>query len=236
MMAGDPDLGATEKLVYEFEKNGAGIIELGIPFSDSIADGPTIVEAANRAINNGVDASKVIDLVKKIRQKSNIPLVFMTSYNILFKYGVSKFIIDAGSAGVDGLILPDLPIEESPKIISLSKNNNIDVIFLLAPNSSLKRIKAVSKASGGFIYLMSVTGITGARKQLSDTIGQSIRRIRSFTSKPIAIGFGISTPEQAKKVSKYADGVIVGSAVVNLINKNRRDAVKLVKNLSREIR
>ena len=235
IMAGDPSLAATEKLALEIDRAGADILEIGIPFSDSVADGPTIVNAAARAIKNGTSAASVFMLVKIIRQKTDIPIIFMTSYNILTAYGLKKFVDASSSAGVNGFIIPDLPIEESPRLAEFTRGKHIDLIFLLAPNSSQSRIKAIAKASTGFIYLMSITGITGVRKNFSGSIKKTISNIRRFTNKPIAIGFGISNPEQAKDAAKIGDGVIVGSAIVKQASKSIKGAGKLVKNLKKAI-
>ena len=235
IMAGDPSLTATEKLALEIDRAGADILEIGIPFSDSVADGPLIVDAANRAIKNGVSAATVLKLVKRLRLKTNIPIIFMTSYNILTAYGLKKFVDESYSAKVDGYIIPDLPIEEASQLSLLARNKNIDLIFLLAPNSSQSRIKAVSAGSNGFIYLMSITGITGVRKSFSSSIKKTISNIRMFTNKPIAIGFGISNSEQAKEAAKIGDGVIVGSAIVKEAAKSVKSAAKLVKRLKKAI-
>jgi len=231
IMAGDPSLSATEKLVLELEKSGADIIEIGIPFSDSIADGPVIVEAAGRAIKKGVSAADVLRLVKKIRKSSNIPIVLMTSYNIVFSYGTGKFMADCSRAGVDGLILPDLPIEKEMDL----KGKGVDHIFLVAPNTSNDRIKKISKLSKGFIYLVSLTGTTGIRKELSSSVKENVKKIRKYSKTPIAVGFGISNPEQAREASKYADGVIVGSAIVKMVHEKISKVPMFVKGLKRAI-
>ncbi len=224
IMAGDPSLAKTEQLVYEIEKAGADIIELGIPFSDSIADGVTIQGAAIRSLKQGVSAGDVIKLASKIRKRSKIPLIFMTSYNILVSYGVDKFAKDAASAGVDGLIIPDLPLEEAGAV----KKNGLDLIFLVAPNSTDERIKLAAKTSTGFIYVVSITGITGARKELQMDVQGVIAKLRKQTKTPVAVGFGISTPKQAAEASKLADGIIVGSAVIDVISKKPKQAGKFV--------
>lgn len=234
--AGDPDLKTTENIVYQLEKSGADIVELGIPFSDSIADGHTIVESANRAISKHVDAKQILVLVKKIRKKTNIPIVFMTSYNILFKYGPKKFIDDASAAKVDGLILPDLTPEEAGDLLSYAKTKGVDIIFLIAPNTDEKRIETIAKISQGFIYLVSVTGITGVRREFPPNIQECIKKIRKYTKKPIALGFGISNPSQAHKAASVADGVIVGSALVNLIHQDLSKLDKFVYSLKEAIK
>ena len=219
IMVGDPTLEVTEKLIPELKKGGADLIELGIPFSDPLADGPTIQKAAVRALNNGVSLRDAIDLVKKVRKVSQIPLIFMSYYNPIFKYGEEQFVKDAVKAGVDGVIVPDLPPEEAEGLIAHSKKNGLDTIFLLAPTSNEERIKKVCKNSTGFIYYVSMTGVTGAKFiQLEEAI--NIRKIRSYTKTPVAIGFGISTPGDAKEASLFADGVIVGSAIVKVIEEN----------------
>jgi len=221
IMAGDPSLAATEKAVHELEKSGADIIEIGIPFSDSVADGPVIVNAAQRAIKKGVSAKDCMGLVSRLRKKTDIPIVFMTSYNIPFSYGTEKFLKDCSKAGVNGLILPDLPFEEAKAFSSSAKNKGVDLIFLIAPNTPDARAKKLAALSQGFIYLVSLTGVTGIRASLSSSIGESVKRIRIFTRKPIAVGFGISNADQAASAAKYADGVIVGSAIVRLISAKR---------------
>lgn len=234
--AGDPDLKTTEKIVYRLEKSGADIIELGIPFSDSIADGSTIVDSANRAISKNVDAEQILLLVKNIRKKTDIPIVFMTSYNILFKYGAKKFIDDASAAKVDGLILPDLTPEEADDLLNYAKSKGVDIIFLIAPNTDEKRMKTITKISQGFIYLVSVTGITGERKEFPPSIHECIKKIRKYTKNPIALGFGISTPSQAQRAALVADGVIVGSALVNLIHQDLSKIDRFVSDLKKAIK
>lgn len=230
IMAGDPSIKKTEQLVYQIEKAGADVIELGIPFSDSIADGPTIQAAASRALKKNVSASDSIKLAARIRKRTKIPLIFMTSFNIIYSYGVDKFVKDSAAAGVDGLIIPDLPLEEADSI----KKNGLDLIFLVAPNSSDERMKMASKASSGFIYLVSITGITGERKDLHLNIGGVIDELRSRTKTPLAIGFGISNPKQASEAAKLADGIIVGSAVINVIAK-KGNVGKFVSSLKKAI-
>ena len=218
--AGDPDLDTTKRLVIEMERAGADIIELGVPFSDPIADGPAIQKASYRSLKSGTTLKKIIGIVKELRRTTEIPLVLMTYYNPVFKYGISEFVRDATDAGVDGIIVPDLPPEEGEGIIEEGKRHNLNTIFLLAPTSTKERIKIVASASTGFIYYVSLTGVTGARKSLPETVEASVNKIRKATDKPIAVGFGISTAEQAKRIASFADGVIVGSAIVNVIEKN----------------
>ncbi|MEK7864524.1 MAG: tryptophan synthase subunit alpha [Nitrospirota bacterium] len=214
IMAGDPSIEKTKEIVLMFEECGADIVELGVPFTDPLADDPTIQRAAERALKNGVTLKKVIALVKDLRQKTKIPLVLMTYYNPVFKYGEERFIADAKDAGVDGVIIPDLPPDEAGEFTRLAKNAAIASIFLLAPTSTEDRIKKVARASTGFIYYVSITGITGAQLLLDGSIEKSINGIRRITDKPVAVGFGISTPDEAKAVAGVSDGVVIGSAIV----------------------
>lgn len=214
VMAGDPFIEKTKEIVLMFEECGADIVELGVPFTDPLADGPTIQRAAERALKNGVTLKKVIAIVKDLRQKTKIPLVLMTYYNPVFKYGEERFIADAKDAGVDGVIIPDLPPDEAGEFIRLAKNAAIASIFLLAPTSTEDRIKKVASTSTGFIYYVSITGITGAQLLLDGSIEKSINGIRRITDKPVAVGFGVSTPDEAKAVAGISDGVVIGSAIV----------------------
>jgi tryptophan synthase alpha chain len=216
--AGDPSLDKTAEMVHILEECGADIIELGVPFSDPLADGPTIQRASERALKNGVTLRKVISLVRDLRQSTQVPLVLMTYFNPVFKYGVENFVGNARVAGVDGVIIPDLPPDEAENFIRLSRKASLDTIFLLAPTSTDERIRKVSKASSGFIYYVSMTGITGANLSLDGSMETLISSIRKFTDKPIAVGFGVSTPDEASMVSKLADGVIVGSAIVKRLH------------------
>jgi tryptophan synthase alpha chain len=217
IMAGDPSVERTKELVLVLEECGADIIELGVPFTDPLADGPTIQRAAERALKEGVTLKGVLALVKNLRTKTRVPLVLMTYYNPVFKYGEERFVKDAKDAGVDGVIIPDLPPDEAGELIKTAKKAGLATIFLLAPTSTEDRIKKVATASRGFIYYVSMTGITGAQILLDGSIGKSINNIRRITDKPVAVGFGISTPEEARTVSGISDGVIVGSAIVRKI-------------------
>lgn len=220
IMAGDPDIKTTEELILGIERSGGDIIELGVPFTDPLADGPTIQKAALRALQNKTTLRDVLDLVKRIRERTEIPLVLMTYYNPVFKYGDESFIKDAISVGVDGVIVPDLPFEEAKNFIMISRREGLDTIFLLAPTSTPERIKMIAKASSGFIYYVSITGITGAKIEELDSIKKSLERIREVTEKPIAVGFGISTAGEARRIAEWADGIIVGSAIVRIIEEN----------------
>lgn len=220
VMAGDPDLKGTEGLILEIERAGADIIELGVPFSDPLADGPTIQKASDRSLARGTSLRKVLYLVKRVRGKCTVPIVLMTYYNPIFRYGEERFAKDAVTCGVDGVIVPDLPPEEGSRLMRAARRRGIDTIFLLAPTSTDDRIKRISRLSSGFIYYVSLTGVTGVRRGLSEDLRSNLEKIKNFTDKPIAVGFGISSPEQVAKVSRWADGVVVGSAIVRLIEKN----------------
>jgi tryptophan synthase alpha chain len=217
--AGDPDLALTGKLVLLLERSGADIIELGIPFSDPIADGPTIQAASYRALSKKTNLVKVFRLVEKLRKYTEIPIVFMTYYNPLFKYGPGRFFASCKRAGVDGVIVPDLPVEESGELVRLGKKTGISTIFLAAPTSTKGRMKNIVKSSSGFIYYVSSTGVTGTRRSLPGDMMKNVRIMKSMTSKPVAVGFGVSDAKQAKLIAKIADGVIVGSAIVKMIAK-----------------
>ncbi len=222
IMAGDPDLATTKSLILAMEKAGCDIIELGAPFSDPLADGPTIQKAAIRSLAHHTSIKDVLGLVAEVRKESRIPLIIMTYYNLIFHYGEERFVNDAAAAGLDGIILPDLPPEEAGTLIALAKKAGLDTIFLLAPTSTDDRIRVVSKVSQGFIYYVSLTGVTGSHLGLQQSaIKESIARIKAQTDKPVAVGFGIATPDQAAQVAMSgADGVIVGSALVKVIEEN----------------
>lgn len=215
--AGDPDLATTKELVFTLEECGAHIIELGVPFSDPLADGPVIQAASLRALRQGVSLARVLRLVEDIRQETEIPLVLMTYYNPVFQLGLEKTARQAALAGVDGFIIPDLPPEEAGEWRELAGGNNLDVIFLVAPNTLPSRARFVASKTSGFLYAVSVTGITGKRKGISEGLRNYLRMLRGVTRKPLAVGFGISTPSQVKEIAPLSDGVIVGSALVDLV-------------------
>jgi tryptophan synthase alpha chain len=221
IMAGDPDLATTKTFILEMEKAGCDIIELGAPFSDPLADGPVIQKAALRSLAHRTSVADVLGLVADVRKSSTIPLILMTYYNLIFKYGEERFVHDAVAAGLDGLILPDLPPEEAGTLIPFAKKAGLDTIFLVAPTSTDDRIKLVAKVSQGFVYYVSITGVTGAKLAVHNSIKADLLRIKSMTDKPVAVGFGISSPDQAAQVAGGgADGVIVGSALVRVIEEN----------------
>ncbi|MFH1731935.1 MAG: tryptophan synthase subunit alpha [Planctomycetota bacterium] len=217
LCAGDPDLDTTRELILAFEKAGVDIIELGMPFSDPIADGPEIQAAGQRSLDAGTTLAKVLELVADIRTRSEIPIALMTYYNVIYKFGIERFVAEAKRVGVDGLIVPDLIAEEAGELIGPARNADLATIFFVAPTSTDDRIKLADESSTGFIYCVSVTGITGARDSLPDDIREYLRAVRSKTTKPLAVGFGVSTPGQVRAMSELADGVIVGSAVVREI-------------------
>jgi tryptophan synthase alpha chain len=231
--AGDPSLFVTEQLIYGLEKAGADIIELGIPFSDPLADGPVIQASHQRALKKNTALADVFKLVGKVRKKTSIPICFMLAYNLVAKYGEEKFYQDCERFGVDGVVIPDLPPEESRVT---SHGSRVDNIAFVAPTSNEARIKLATEKASGFIYLISVAGITGKHSTLAGNLEQVIGKIRKETRLPIAIGFGISAPAQAAAMARISDGVIVGSAIVDLIAKKKFKAVsKLVASLRKAI-
>jgi len=228
--AGDPDLQTTEELVLGFEQNGVDIVELGVPFSDPLADGKTIQAASQRALANGVTSEKVFNLVQKLRQKTQIPIALMMYYNPIFHYGDAKFVAKAKACGVDGLIIPDLPPEEAGVLKRAAVENEITTVFFMAPTTTVQRMRLISDYSTGFIYFVSLTGVTGVRTVLPSAVTKQIKLAKTVTDKPVCIGFGISNPTQVREMAKQADGVIVGSAIINEIdaNKGKPDLVPIV--------
>jgi tryptophan synthase alpha chain len=220
IMAGDPSLEKTRSTVLLLERCGADIVELGVPFTDPLADGPIIQRAAERALHAGVTLGAVIGIVRDLRKDTLIPLLLMTYYNPIFKYGDERFVRDAVEAGVDGVIIPDLPPDEADSLIRLSRSAGLSTVFLLAPTSTGDRVKKVVKASRGFLYYVSMTGTTGKRLLFDESIRNSIHMIRKITDKPIAVGFGIATPDEARTVAEFADAVIVGSAIVKRLHES----------------
>jgi tryptophan synthase alpha chain len=215
--AGDPDLETTKQVVLEIEKAGADIVELGVPFSDPIADGPSIQASSMRALDSGTTVPKVLDLVRDIRRTSELPLILMTYYNLVEHYGIERFARDAAHAGVDGMILSDLIPEEAGQWKPAADEAGISTVFLLAPTSTEVRVQAVAGLASGFIYCVSRTGVTGAQTEMAHGVQELVGRIRAGSGLPIAVGFGISKPEHVRQVCGYADGAVVGSVLVNLI-------------------
>lgn len=218
--AGDPDIQTTFALVQEMVRQGADIIELGVPFSDPMADGPTLQRAAERAVRNGTSLSHILGLVSRLRQSLSVPILLMGYYNPIFRYGGERFAEDARRAGVDGVLCVDLPPEEADELKRATDLHDLDMIFLLAPTSSLARAQAVLTRARGFIYYVAVTGVTGARTTLPPDLGDMVRRIRAISPVPVGVGFGISSPEQAAQVAGVADAAIVGSAISQIIEQS----------------
>src|SRR6266849_4905537 len=217
---GDPDLATTRDIVLAAIEAGADVIELGVPFSDPVADGPVIQRASERALKNGVSLEQVLTLASEIRRESAAGLIVFTYFNPVLRMGVEKFAARAAEAGVDGALITDLPVEEAAEYLGHMRKRNLATIFLAAPTSTDERLKAIAEASSGFVYAVSRTGVTGARKELSEDAQKLVRRLRKFTKLPIAVGFGISAAEQFAAVGKYADAAVVGSAIVQLIERS----------------
>ena len=230
--AGDPDIATTKKIVMSLEKAGADLIELGIPFSDPLADGPTIQGAIYRALKRGCTVKKVLAMVKGLRKTVDVPLVFMTYYNIVLNYGLKRFIKDAKSKGVDGIIVPDLPMEESGELTALADKEDFCVIMLAAPTTPPGRFKEIAKKSRGFIYYVSLTGVTGVRKELSAKLKTEVGKLKKLTTKPVCVGFGVSNAPQARRVAASSDGVIVGSAIIKTIEKNLANKSALLRRVT----
>lgn len=214
--AGDPSLAVTEEMICLLENAGADIIELGVPFSDPMADGPTIQLASERALASGTTLEGILATVKKVRLRSQVPIVLMGYLNPVHAYGYERFCVAAADAGVDGLLLVDMPPEESDELLVYARSNGLNIIFLLTPTSDKTRIDKVQKLGCGFIYYVTVTGVTGARQLVSDTLSLELDKVKKKIKLPIVAGFGISTPAQAADVAALADGVVVGSAIVKL--------------------
>lgn len=226
--AGDPTPELTPELFLTLEEAGADLIEFGVPFSDPIADGPTIQRASQRALEHRITLIQILDIVKKLRQHTEIPIALMSYYNPIFRMGEEAFCKAAQEVGVDGLIVPDLPPEEAQPLLKVASECNLATIFLVAPTSSPERMQLVASVSTGFIYCVAVTGVTGARKTLSDEVAPMIEELRKHTDKPICVGFGISTPDQANQVAQVADGAIVASAIINVAEKYMDDKDKML--------
>ena len=217
LTVGYPDLETTKKAAIALARSGVDIIELGIPFSDPLADGTTIQRASHQALQNGTTPQQCLTIAEQIHREISTPLVFMTYYNPVYHFGLDAFCRHCADAGVSGLIVPDLPPEEGQELEAIARKNSLDLIYLLAPTSNDERIKVVAKHSQGFIYLVSVTGVTGARDRLPENLGDFVGRVRKQTAKPLCVGFGISTVEQAQQTARVADGVITGSRIIQLI-------------------
>ena len=224
---GDPDLETTAAVVRAAAVNGADLIELGIPFSDPTAEGPVIQGANLRALNGGVSTDKIFDLVRELRRDVEVPMVFMTYANVVFSYGSQRFISTCREIGIDGLILPDVPYEEKEEFLPICRRYGVDLISLIAPTSE-DRIAMIAREAEGFLYIVSSLGVTGVRSEIKTDLGAIVETVRQNTDIPCAIGFGISTPEQAAKMAGISDGAIVGSAIVRLIGEHGKDAPEYV--------
>lgn len=224
---GDPDMETTEEIIRGAAENGADLIELGIPFSDPTAEGPVIQGANIRALANGVTTDDIFRLVKRLRKDISIPLVFMTYANVVFSYGAERFISQCADTGIDGLILPDIPFEEKDEFLPICQKYGVKLISLIAPTSA-DRIKMIANEAEGFLYIVSSLGVTGTRSEITTDIESLINEVRKYTNVPCAVGFGIQTPQQASEIASYSDGVIVGSAVIKIIEKYGKDSPKHV--------
>lgn len=224
---GDPDLATTAEVVKEAARNGADLIELGIPFSDPTAEGPVIQGANIRALKGGVTTDRIFDFMRELRKEVTVPMVFMTYANVVFSYGSEKFIATCKEIGMDGLILPDVPFEEKEEFQSICDQYDIDFISLIAPTSE-NRIAMIAKEAKGFLYIVSSLGVTGTRTEIKTDLSSIVEVVRQNTDVPCAIGFGISTPEQAKKMAGLSDGAIVGSAIIKILEKYGTEAPKYV--------
>jgi len=224
--AGDPHLQTTAELIPEMERCGADIIELGVPFSDPMADGPTIQRSSERALASGTTLESILATVKSVRSRSQVPIILMGYFNPIYRYGTGRFVNDAVDAGVDGVLLVDLPPEEAVEFKAETSSRGLDVIFLLAPTSDDKRIDRVARIGSGFVYYVSVTGVTGARKSVEESVFSSVKKIKSRLNLPVAVGFGIADPSQAAAIAEVADGVVVGSALVKMFEEYRDEELK----------
>lgn len=233
--AGDPDYDTTEKTVLELERAGADIIELGVPFSDPVAEGPVIQEASLRALEHGTTLVGIFEMVKRIREKTQVPIALMMYINTIFRFGTERFFKLCEEHGIDGVVVPDLPYEERDEIADCAKAHGVHQIQLVAPTSH-ERIEAIAKESQGFLYCVSSTGVTGMREQFATDFEPFFTAIRQHCSTPYAVGFGISTPEQVKEMKQHCDGVIVGSAIVDIVGREKQNAPAAVGEFTRTLR
>ena len=232
---GDPDVATTKTAVLEMVKAGADLIELGIPFSDPTAEGPVIQGANLRALTGGIKTKDVFNLVREIRKETDIPMVFMTYANVVYSYGADDFISTCKDIGIDGLILPDLPFEEKEEFLPICHKYGVDLVSLIAPTSE-KRISKIAKEAEGFLYIVSSLGVTGTRSEITTDLASIVKVVRESTDIPCAIGFGISTPEQAAKMAGLSDGAIVGSAIIKILEKYGKDAPKHIGKYVKEMK
>jgi tryptophan synthase alpha chain len=229
IVSGYPDFQITKNLLRLFEQKNAAAIELGIPFSDPLADGPVIQKASKAALENGVNINKIFNMLSELKDDFNTPIILFTYYNPVLNFGVENFITKAAELNIKGLIIPDLPLEESEQVLKLAKDNEIDLIMLVSPTSDEERIEKISKASSGFIYLVSSMGVTGVRETFSSQLGSILKKIKSFTATPVAVGFGVSRSEHIKEIRDLnADAAIIGSAIVKIIDEYKADEALLL--------
>ncbi len=238
LTAGDPDLEKTREISLGLAAAGVDCLEIGVPFSDPTADGPIIQAASQRALKNGATLAGILDMIEDLRKSSEIPIVLFGYYNPILSFGPERFATRAKQAGVDGILVVDLPPEEAPELRQYTDPAGIDFISLIAPTTSTDRMKKIAAHATGFLYYISITGVTGTAKPQVQEVKKDVERIRKVTQLPLAIGFGISTPEQAKEIAPYADGIVVGSAIVKMIeeNSNRDDLVAVVSQYAREMK
>lgn len=236
IMAGDPDLQTTKRLILELEQSGADVIELGVPFTDPLADGPSIQAANERALASGTTLEQILDVVRDVRKESQIPILLMTYYNPIFRAGQEQVAKAAKAAGVDGMLITDLPPEEGAEWKQVATEAGLDTIFLLAPTSTGERIRIAAEIASGFVYCVSRTGVTGARAELPPDLHDLLDRIRAQTDQPIAVGFGVSTREHVRQIGEWCDAAVVGSAVVNLIAREGAGCVESVGRFVRELK
>ena len=238
LTAGDPSLDITKQLIFALEKAGVDILEIGVPFSDPTADGPVIQAAAQRSLKAGTTLEDVLKMVAEVRKGSDIPIVLFGYFNPIFAYGVKKFAQDARNAGVDGVLVVDLPYEEAKELRVYTDAVGIDFISLIAPTTDKDRLKKIVSKASGFLYYISITGITGTAAPKISNIKIEVGKIRRLTKQPVAVGFGISKPEQAREIGRFADGVVIGSAVVRMIdeNKNNKNLLNIISNYAGDIK
>lgn len=236
IMAGDPDLETTRRLILELERAGADVIELGVPFTDPLADGPSIQAANERALESGATLEQILAMVSGLRRETQIPILLMTYYNPIFRAGLERVARDASEAGVDGMLITDLPPEEAAEWKAAAVEAGLETIFLLAPTSTEERIRIAAEMASGFVYCVSRTGVTGVRAELPEDLHELLDRIRARTDQPIAVGFGVSRPDHVRQIGEWCDAAVVGSAVVNLIANSGRDSVENVARFVRELK
>ncbi len=232
---GDPDIETTKEIIYALQRGGADMIELGIPFSDPTAEGPVIQSANYRALSGGVTTDKIFDMVREIRSDIHIPLLFMTYANVIFSYGTDRFMQTAAEAGINGIILPEVPYEEKDEFAIPAKNYGLDYISLIAPTSN-NRISMIAKEASGFVYCVSSLGVTGTRSSITTDISAMTALVKSVTDIPVLVGFGISTPEQAHEIASSSDGVIIGSAIMKIVEKYGSGCVPYVYEYAKSIK